>query len=61
MCLGKRIFDKLMKATLYGQFVAGEDLDAVKPVASRLKSNGAYSIFDYAVEQDVPDETSKMG
>ena len=50
------LFDKLMKATIYGQFVAGNDLNAVKPVASSLKKCGVYSIYDYAVEEDVEDK-----
>ena len=45
-----------MKATIYGQFVAGEDISEVKPLASRLKSCGVYSIFDYAVEANEDSE-----
>ena len=43
-----------MKATFYGQFVAGEDLSAIKPIISRLKQAGIRSILDYAVEEDIP-------
>lgn len=42
-----------MKATVYGQFVAGENLETLKPTIKRLHSFGIKSILDYAVEDDV--------
>jgi len=42
-----------MKATVYGQFVAGEDLSTIKPYIAKLKNSGVRSILDYAVEEDV--------
>lgn len=45
-----------MKKTVYGQFVAGEDLHAIKPMISRLKKSGVRSILDYAVEEDLGKE-----
>lgn len=42
-----------MKATVYGQFVAGEDLFTIKPYIAKLKNSGVRSILDYAVEEDV--------
>ena len=54
--LGQKLFEKLMKATVYGQFVAGEDLDTLKPVVARMRREGIRSILDYAVEDDVKDE-----
>ena len=45
-----------MKRTVYGQFVAGEDLSAIRPVISQLSASGVSSILDYAVEQDRAEE-----
>ncbi len=42
-----------MKATIYGQFVAGENLDEIKPAISQLRRNGVRAILDYAVEDDI--------
>lgn len=42
-----------MKLSVYGQFVAGEDLTALLPAMRNLKSRGVRSILDYAVEDDV--------
>ena len=47
------MFHKLMKATVYGQFVAGEDLDTLRPIMKKLKDEGIRSILDYAVEDDI--------
>ena len=44
-----------MKATVYGQFVAGEDLFTIKPTIAKLRKSGVRSILDYAVEEDVKD------
>lgn len=37
--LGENIFNKIMKATVYGQFVAGEDKEAIKVSFSRVASD----------------------
>lgn len=42
-----------MKWTIYGQFVAGEDLKTLQPAMKELRSRGVRSILDYAVEDDV--------
>lgn len=42
-----------MKATVYGQFVAGEDLSTLRPIMKKLRSQGIRSILDYAVEDDI--------
>lgn len=54
--LGQRLFEKLMKMSVYGQFVAGEDLATLRPVMDRMKKEGIRSILDYAVEDDVQDK-----
>ena len=54
--LGQRLFRRIMKMTVYGQFVAGEDLEALQPVIRRYRKDGIRAILDYAVEEDIPDE-----
>ena len=55
--LGPRLFRKVMRATVYGQFVAGENLKEVRPVMDELRKKGIRSILDYAVE-DVTGSTN---
>lgn len=50
------MFSRLMKSSVYGQFVAGEDLSSIRPAIARLKQSGVQSILDYAVEKDVGKE-----
>ena len=45
-----------MKKSVYGQFVAGENLAAIKPMIARLRQSGVRSILDYAVEEDLGKE-----
>ena len=40
-----------MKKTFYGQFVAGEDIEDIKPVVKRNMSFGVKSILDYRSEK----------
>jgi proline dehydrogenase len=54
--LGSKIFNKVMKMTVYGQFVAGENIQAILPVIDRYRRNGVRAILDYAVEEDTPNE-----
>ena len=54
--LGEPLFNRLMKATVYGQFVGGEDHDNLKGVIGQLKSDGIFPVLDYAVENDIGDE-----
>lgn len=57
--LGGNLFRKLMKATFYGHFVAGEDKIAIRPVVDRNKLFGVKSILDYSAEEDVSNEAAK--
>lgn len=56
-----------MKMTFYGQFVAGEDQRAIRPLILKNQAYGVGSILDYSVEEDIgqkqtdPEETSKYG
>jgi hypothetical protein len=38
--LGHRLFSRLMKATFYGHFVAGEDRQTIKPAIHRMHTFG---------------------
>ncbi|XP_064530591.1 proline dehydrogenase 1, mitochondrial isoform X4 [Pseudopipra pipra] len=42
-----------MKMTFYGQFVAGEDQEAIKPLLRRNQAFGVGAVLDYSVEEDL--------
>lgn len=54
--LGQRLFEKIMKMTFYGQFVAGEDHNAIKPLIRKNQAFGVGSVLDYSVEEDLTQE-----
>ncbi|KAI8442452.1 hypothetical protein MSG28_005959 [Choristoneura fumiferana] len=56
---GKKLFEMIMKATFYGQFVAGEDQNKIRPTLDRLRSFGVKSILDYSVEEDLSQEEAE--
>ncbi|XP_077016528.1 proline dehydrogenase 1, mitochondrial isoform X2 [Tamandua tetradactyla] len=48
-----------MKLTFYGQFVAGQDHESIRPLVRRNRTLGVGSILDYGVEQDLhPEEVA---
>ena len=51
--LGGKVFEKLMKASFYGQFVGGETMEEVQPVIDQMKKQGVNSIIDYSAEEDI--------
>ena len=53
---GQRIFEKLMKMTIYGHFVAGEDNSEIIQRISKLREDGINCVLDYSAEEDVSDE-----
>ncbi|XP_027703290.1 proline dehydrogenase 1, mitochondrial-like isoform X2 [Vombatus ursinus] len=57
--LGRHLFDRLMKMTFYGQFVAGEDQEAIKPLIRHNQAFGVGSILDYSVEEDISQEEAE--
>ncbi|MEQ2286704.1 hypothetical protein AMECASPLE_005142 [Ameca splendens] len=58
--LGQRMFEKLMKMTFYGQFVAGEDHNSIKPLIHKNQAFGVGAVLDYSVEEDLtPEEAEK--
>ena len=51
--LGKRLFESLMRSTVFGQFAGGVDeADAAKTCA-KLSRKGISSVWQYSVEQDI--------
>jgi len=56
---GKWVFEKIMKNTFYGQFVAGEDCDRIKPTILHNHAYGVKSILDYSVEMDITKDEAK--
>nr|XP_057912233.1 proline dehydrogenase 1, mitochondrial [Doryrhamphus excisus] len=57
--LGQRVFEKLMKMTFYGQFVAGEDHNAIKPLIQKNQAFGVGAVLDYSVEEDLTQEEAE--
>lgn len=57
--LGETLFTKMMKATFYGHFVAGEDEVQITPVLERLRQFGVKPILDYSVEEDISQEEAE--
>jgi len=57
--LGRYLFERLMKATFYGHFVAGEDVARIRPLVQRNMSFGVKSILDYSVEKDISREEAR--
>nr|XP_004566773.1 proline dehydrogenase 1, mitochondrial isoform X2 [Maylandia zebra] len=57
--LGQKTFDQFMKMTFYGQFVAGEDHNDIKPLIQKNHSYGVGSVLDYSVEEDISQEEAE--
>ncbi|OCU01760.1 hypothetical protein XELAEV_18007536mg [Xenopus laevis] len=57
--LGQKLFEKMMKMTFYGQFVAGEDQESIKPLIRRNQAFGVGSVLDYSVEEDLTQEEAE--
>ncbi|XP_053325697.1 proline dehydrogenase 1, mitochondrial [Spea bombifrons] len=57
--LGQKMFEAMMKMTFYGQFVAGEDQEAIKPLIRRNRAFGVGSVLDYSVEEDLSQEEAE--
>ncbi|CAK6959475.1 proline dehydrogenase 1%2C mitochondrial [Scomber scombrus] len=54
--LGQWMFNKMMKMTFYGQFVAGEDHNSIKPLIQKNQAFGVGAVLDYSVEEDLTQE-----
>lgn len=57
--LGQKVFEKLMKITFYGQFVAGEDHQSIKPLIQKNRAFGVGAVLDYSVEEDLTKEEAE--
>ncbi|KAI0214664.1 Proline dehydrogenase 1, mitochondrial [Lamellibrachia satsuma] len=58
--MGKNLFSRFMKITFYGQFVAGEDEQEIRPLVERNRTFGVKSILDYSVEKDLSREEAQQ-
>uniref|UniRef100_A0A3Q0SWS9 Proline dehydrogenase n=1 Tax=Amphilophus citrinellus TaxID=61819 RepID=A0A3Q0SWS9_AMPCI len=58
--LGQKGFDQFMKMTFYGQFVAGEDHNNIKPLIQKNQAFGVGSVLDYSVEEDISQEEAQQ-
>lgn len=56
---GRWVFEKLMKMTFYGQFVAGEDHNTIKPLIQKNLAFGVGAVLDYSVEEDLTQEEAE--
>ncbi|KAG6617764.1 Proline oxidase [Phytophthora cinnamomi] len=50
---GARFTDALLRASFFGHFCAGEDVNEIRPVIRKLESAGIGAILDFAAEADV--------
>ncbi|KAM7415743.1 hypothetical protein PAMA_018010 [Pampus argenteus] len=57
--LGQRGFNQFMKMTFYGQFVAGENYQAIKPLIRKNQAFGVGAVLDYSVEEDITQEEAE--
>ena len=57
--LGKSLFERAMKTSFYGHFVAGEDEERIKPTVARIQHFGIKSILDYSVEKDLSEKEAQ--
>uniref|UniRef100_A0A3B4ZIX6 Proline dehydrogenase n=1 Tax=Stegastes partitus TaxID=144197 RepID=A0A3B4ZIX6_9TELE len=57
--LGKWMFERMMKMTFYGQFVAGEDHNSIKPLIQKNQAFGVGAVLDYSVEEDLTQEEAE--
>ncbi|KAF3849106.1 hypothetical protein F7725_015603 [Dissostichus mawsoni] len=56
---GQWMFEKMMKLTFYGQFVAGEDHNSIKPLIRKNQAFGVGAVLDYSVEEDLTQEEAE--
>ncbi len=49
--MGKRLFKKMMAATVYGQFMAGETQEPILKKVVQHKGFGVQSMFQYTASE----------
>lgn len=57
--LGQKMFEQFMKMTFYGQFVAGENHQSIRPVVQKNQAYGVGAVLDYSVEEDLSQEEAE--
>ena len=57
--IGPALFTRLMKATVYGQFAAGEDKEEIMKVVTRLRNAGVRTVLNYSAEEDNTSDTNE--
>ncbi|KAI7813060.1 putative proline dehydrogenase 1, partial [Triplophysa rosa] len=57
--LGQKMFEQFMKMTFYGQFVAGEDHESIRPLIQKNRAYGVGAVLDYSVEEDLSQEEAE--
>ncbi|CAH0488422.1 unnamed protein product [Peronospora farinosa] len=50
---GPKFTDAMLRATFFGHFCAGEDVNEIRPVIKKLEAAGIGAILDFAAEADV--------
>ncbi|KAL5477160.1 hypothetical protein EMCRGX_G023912 [Ephydatia muelleri] len=51
--LGERLFESLLRGTVFGQFAGGVDEEDAAKTCAKLSRKGISSVWQYSVEQDV--------
>ncbi len=51
--LGRWLTEKLMRATVFGHFAGGKDVEETAQTVRRLAGRGISSIWQYCIEQDI--------
>ncbi|XP_059809147.1 hydroxyproline dehydrogenase [Hypanus sabinus] len=57
--LGRRLFEQLMKVTVYGQFVAGETVPEVQGCTEALRRAGVRPMLAVPIEEDAGEDRSE--
>ncbi len=57
--VGTALFTRLMKATVYGQFAAGEGKEEIMKVVTRLRNAGVRTVLNYSAEEDNTSDTNE--
>ncbi|OWF56650.1 hydroxyproline dehydrogenase-like isoform X2 [Mizuhopecten yessoensis] len=54
--LGRRLFDKIAKGTVYGQFVGGDSPESLRTTVARLHDTGIGPLVAVSMEEDTTDD-----